>query len=129
MPFWMHFILGYILSVAVATFVTVSILYAQVVFKSGLHESFISIYMIGFLFTFVTGFPGFVLAIYLGSIGLGKSHPHWVVYGALNAILANGIFMGFGAGFLFDYMGVYTLVGGGVAGLAYSFFRRHNPYH
>jgi hypothetical protein len=128
MPFWMHFLLGYILSVAVATFVTLTILFAQAAFHSGAHESFFSIYLVGFTFTFVTGFPGFVLAIYLGSIGLGKSHPHWVMYGVLNAILANGIFMFFGAGILFGEIGPYTLVGGGVAGLAYSFFRRHNPY-
>lgn len=40
MSFWLHFVLGYILSVVVATFVTLSTLFAQVVFNSGLDDSF-----------------------------------------------------------------------------------------
>lgn len=85
--------------------------------------------MIGFIYTFGTGFPGFALAIYLGKSSLGKSHAFWVVLGVFNAVLANGIFMIFGPAILFDEIGLYTLVGGGAGSLAYSFFRRHNPYN
>lgn len=131
MPFWLHFVLGYLLSVAVATFVTLSAYILAHLLDSN-PDIFIDlggVYIIGFIITFVAAFPGFLIAIYIAGFGLDTSYFYWIVSGFVNVVLALVLFFIFAGGLFFDGLIPFTLAGGATAGYAYALFRKRFPYY
>ena len=130
MPFWLHFILGYLLSVVVATFVTLSGFIFTHLFGSNLDPFFDlgAAYIVGFIITFVAAFPGFSIAIYFASFELDTTYCYWVVSGFVNVILALVLFFTLaGKLFLVGFI-PFALLGGAAGGYAYASFRDSFPY-
>lgn len=87
---------GYVVAVAIATIVTVALLFTPAVLSSGLSDAADTpaIMLVGFFWTFVCALPGFVAAIVLGE---RHAWRHWLAYavaGLLNVVPAFAIFGG-----------------------------------
>lgn len=87
---------GYVIAAAVATIVTVALLFVPTALSSGLSEAgdAPAMMLIGFFWTFGCALPGFVVAIALGE---RRAWRHWLAYavaGLLNVVPAFAIFGG-----------------------------------
>lgn len=87
---------GYVVAVAVATVVTVALLFVPAVLATGLSDAADApaIVLIGFFWTFVCALPGFVVAVVLGE---RRAWRHWAAYafaGLLDVAPAFAVFGG-----------------------------------
>lgn len=131
MPFWLHFILGYLLSVVVATFVTLSAFIFTYLFGSNLDPFFDlgAAYIVGFVITFVAAFPGFLIAIYFASFEVDTTYCYWAVSGFVNVLLALVLFFAFAGKLFLVGLIPFALVGGAAGGYVYALFRDSFPYY
>lgn len=123
MPFWLHFILGYFLSVAVVSFSVCTIL----MIMSGNPFAF-ALFVFGFFVTLICAFPGFCIAVLLFKSTSDKSCFPWIASGVLNSVLATLIASSLFGSLMDELFLLQMLLAGGIGGFAYSQFRKQVPY-
>ena len=124
MPFWLHFVLGYFLSVAVVSLSVCTFL----MIMSGNPFAF-ALFVFGFFVTLICAFPGFSIAVLLFNSTSDKSHFPWIASGVLNSVLATVIASLLFGSFIDEIFLLLMLLAGGLGGFAYSQFREQVPYY